>query len=107
MTLSFAVREMLLDIRAQETRIHKETGTTPVTRVGVFVVHNKQRQKKAELPEDIPEFVAWHLDGNPWVVYPWYVQMSAHANQVEWYFTTISCRDAVDIEEHSRLAKTA
>lgn len=62
---------MLRDIRAQEARIKEATGTAPQTRVAVFVVHNKQRLKKAELPEGIPQFVAWHLDGNPWVVYPW------------------------------------
>lgn len=72
LTLSFAVREMLRDIQAQEARILEATGTAPKTRVGVFVVHNKQRPKKAELPQGVPEFVAWHLDGNPWVVYPWY-----------------------------------
>lgn len=102
LTLSFAVREMLLDIQVQEARIFKETGTAPVTRVGVFVVHNKQRPKKAELPQGIPEFVAWHLDGNPWVVYPWYAGKLSGI----WYLTTIY-RDAVNIEEHNRLAKTS
>lgn len=53
-TLSCAVTELLKDIQ-QERQSHQQSSDQPWVepQLGVFVVHNKQREKLGQLPEDI------------------------------------------------------
>lgn len=76
-TLSYAVQELLRDIEKQEqaTPGHKPT------KLGVFVLHNKIKQKKASLPDEIMKNYFACVDmPDTWLAYPW---------------------DAIDIEEHT------
>ncbi|KAI9250171.1 phosphoribosyltransferase-like protein [Phascolomyces articulosus] len=79
-TLAFAVRELLNDIRAEEEKKGLQPGESN-TEIGVFVLHNKLKPKKRELPEEIMKnyFAAVEMP-DQWLVYPW---------------------DAVDIEDHT------
>ncbi|KAL4443890.1 hypothetical protein ABPG75_011627 [Micractinium tetrahymenae] len=83
-TLEYAVRELKADVAAEEAAA-AAAGLPPPgpTHLGVFMLHCKQREKVGRLPEDVPQFVAQEVEGNPWLVYPW---------------------DAPDIEEHNQLA---
>lgn len=70
-TLEFAVRELQADIKAQEAALEAAGQPVPDTQLGVYVLHNKQREKVGKLPEGIPQFVAQEVDGEPWIIYPW------------------------------------
>jgi hypoxanthine phosphoribosyltransferase len=82
-TLAFAVEELKKDIEAEEIRHGMKPGESN-TVLGVFVLHNKLKEKKRGLPKDIMEnyFAAVEMP-DQWLVYPW---------------------DAVDIESHTELA---
>ncbi|CAO3697192.1 unnamed protein product [Rhizopus microsporus] len=82
-TLAFAVKELQKDIEAEELRHGMKPGESN-TVLGVFVLHNKLKQKKQDLPEEIKKnyFAAVEMP-DQWLVYPW---------------------DAVDIESHTELA---
>eukprot|EP00005_Dracoamoeba_jomungandri_P001238 CAMPEP_0174250778 /NCGR_PEP_ID=MMETSP0439-20130205/839_1 /TAXON_ID=0 /ORGANISM="Stereomyxa ramosa, Strain Chinc5" /LENGTH=172 /DNA_ID=CAMNT_0015330933 /DNA_START=60 /DNA_END=578 /DNA_ORIENTATION=+ len=41
-----------------------------IAEIGVMVVHNKLKEKRGVLPEDIPYFSCEDIDDS-WVVYPW------------------------------------
>ncbi|KAK9767214.1 hypoxanthine-guanine phosphoribosyltransferase [Basidiobolus ranarum] len=82
-TLSFAVRELMKDIEQQKLD-HPELNDKE-TKIGIFVIHNKLKPKKRDLPEYIMNdsyFAAENVE-DKWIVYPW---------------------DALDIEEHTRLS---
>lgn len=57
-TLAFAVKELQADIAAQEAELEAAGQPVPPTHLAVFVIHCKQRTKAAELPAEVPEFVA-------------------------------------------------
>ncbi|KAL7320276.1 hypoxanthine-guanine phosphoribosyltransferase [Mucor circinelloides] len=82
-TLAFAVEELQKDIEAEEIRKGMKPGESN-TVLGIFVLHNKLKTKKRDLPEEIKKnyFAAVEMP-DQWLVYPW---------------------DAVDIEEHTELA---
>lgn len=85
-TLAYAVRELKSDIKKQEEALRAAGQEVPETQLAVFVIHNKEKPKKGSLPEDVHEFVAQKVEGDPWIVYPW---------------------DAYDIHEHNRLGSPA
>lgn len=82
-TLAFAVRELLQDIEKEEVKKGLKPGESN-TKLGVFVLHNKLKPKKRELPESVMKnyFAAVEMP-DQWLVYPW---------------------DAIDIEEHTAKA---
>lgn len=82
-TLAYAVEELKKDVEAEEIRRGMKPGESNTT-FGVFVLHNKIKPKKRDLPEDIMKnyFAAVEMP-DQWLVYPW---------------------DAVDIESHTELA---
>ncbi|PRW60399.1 xanthine-guanine phosphoribosyl transferase [Chlorella sorokiniana] len=84
-TLAYAARELLADIAADEAAL--AAAGTPVsqpTRLGCFVIHNKAREKVAQLPEGVQQIVGQEVEGDAWVCYPW---------------------DAEDIDEHNELGR--
>ncbi|KAG0162113.1 hypoxanthine-guanine phosphoribosyltransferase [Apophysomyces sp. BC1034] len=79
-TLAFAVEELLKDIESEEIRMGMKPGESN-TKLGVFVLHNKDKPKRRQLPEHIMKnyFAAVEMP-DQWLVYPW---------------------DAVDIADHT------
>ncbi|KAL1918026.1 uncharacterized protein VTP21DRAFT_3292 [Calcarisporiella thermophila] len=79
-TLAYAVLELQKDLE----RLARLRGLEGFggTKIGVFVVHNKLKPKRAELPVEVDYFSAEDVK-DAWCVYPW---------------------DVEDIEEHTRIA---
>ena len=87
-TLSYAVKELEKDIAKQRNAAQENEEEWIEPKLGVFVVHNKMVVKRGELPEDLMAnayFVGENVGGE-WIVYPW---------------------DALDIQEHTRLAENS
>lgn len=83
MTMAYAVKEIQKDILAEELKQGMAPGSSGTT-IGVFVLHNKEKPKKRELPEDIMKnYYAAVSMPDQWLVYPW---------------------DAIDIDEHDGLS---
>ena len=81
-TLEYAVKELEKDVEAAR----KEQGRTEKTQFSIFVLHNKDKPKKGQLPTDMVEndrYIAARTVPDYWICYPW---------------------EATDIEEHDRLA---
>ena len=83
-TLEYAVKELEKDVEIARQRLGDSN--VPKTQFSIFVLHNKDKQKKGTLPE---EMVAKHYHAartisDVWICYPW---------------------EAQDIEEHDRLAR--
>lgn len=88
-TLEYAVRELEKDVNTAAEKLKKEGKLgeeVKDTRFAVFVLHNKDKEKKGKLPSDMVEegrYMAARTVGDVWICYPW---------------------EATDIEEHDRLA---
>ncbi|KAL2759976.1 hypothetical protein ACRALDRAFT_2024065 [Sodiomyces alcalophilus JCM 7366] len=81
-TLEYAVKELEKDVEATRQRL----GLNEKTEFSIFVLHNKDKQKKGTLPQEMIEsgrYIAARTLGDAWINYPW---------------------EAVDIDEHDRLA---
>ncbi|ORX46266.1 PRTase-like protein [Hesseltinella vesiculosa] len=86
MTMAYAVQEIQKDIEAEEIKQGMQPGESN-TKIGVFVLHNKNKPKKRQLPDEIMKNYYAAVDlPDQWCVYPW---------------------DALDIEEHDALAAAA
>lgn len=69
-TLHYAVSELKKDVAEQA----KAKGADPNdTTFGIFVLHDKQKPKRADLPEDIMNghYYAARLVPDVWIAYPW------------------------------------
>ncbi|KAG0195436.1 hypoxanthine-guanine phosphoribosyltransferase, partial [Mortierella sp. GBA43] len=77
-TLAYAVRELTRDLLMEGKEV-------PETKIGVFVLHNKEKPKREELPDEIMNgrYFACKQMPDQWLVYPW---------------------DALDIEDHTARA---
>ena len=64
--MSYAVRELEKDVQEQ---VKKSGRTNEKTQFGIFVLHNKQKTKKGELPEDLTKERYWAAETIPdlWV----------------------------------------
>ncbi|KAI9151547.1 Dehydrogenase xptC [Paramyrothecium foliicola] len=82
-TLEYAVKELEKDVELARQRVG---GDQPKTEFGIFVLHNKDKQKKGVLPDDMVKnhYHAARTVGDVWICYPW---------------------EAQDIEEHDRQAR--
>lgn len=82
-TLHYAVSELQKDLDALAKQLGRENEKTVLS---VFVLHNKNKPKHAELPEDMMSsgrYVAAATTGDEWIAYPW---------------------EADNIDEHTRLS---
>ncbi|TPX10041.1 uncharacterized protein E0L32_001238 [Thyridium curvatum] len=83
-TLEYAVKELEKDVE----QARKEMGAEgEETQFSIFVLHNKDKQKKGVLPHAMLEsgrYKAARTVGDEWICYPW---------------------EAIDIEEHDELAR--
>nr|CAG8470184.1 15318_t:CDS:2 [Entrophospora candida] len=90
-TLAYAIQELLKDIEEEklgyiQTINNKDNDSKiPETKLAVFVLHNKIKEKKIELPDPTilseNRYFAAKETPDRWLVYPW---------------------EVVDIEEHTR-----
>ncbi|KAG9289128.1 hypothetical protein G9A89_022437 [Geosiphon pyriformis] len=86
-TLAYAVQELTKDIEELKKKfVFEHPGEEiPETKLGVFVIHNKKKEKRMEIP-DVSILKGgryWAANETPdrWLVYPW---------------------EAADIEEHTK-----
>ncbi|KAF2007150.1 putative xanthine-guanine phosphoribosyl transferase Xpt1 [Amniculicola lignicola CBS 123094] len=81
-TLEYAVRELEKDVEEAQKQLGREAEKTTFS---IFVLHNKDKPKKGELPESVAHgmYLAARTVGDVWICYPW---------------------EATDIEEHDRLS---
>ncbi|KAI0793893.1 PRTase-like protein [Fomes fomentarius] len=82
-TLHYAVSELQSDVERELALLPEAEREAKRTKFAIFVVHNKLKPKLANLPADIPYFAGEEIE-DVWLDYPW---------------------EAVDIEEHDRLAQ--
>ncbi|PVI07307.1 hypoxanthine guanine phosphoribosyltransferase [Periconia macrospinosa] len=84
-TLEYAVRELEKDVIEAQKKTGREGEKTTFS---IFVLHNKDKQKKGKLPEEIVQgrYEAARTVGDEWICYPW---------------------EATDIDEHDRLSREA
>jgi hypoxanthine phosphoribosyltransferase len=83
-TLEYAVRELEKDVEAARQRL----GRKEKTRFSIFVLHNKDKEKKGHLPADMLDenkYLAAVTVPDVWICYPW---------------------EATDIDEHDQMAVT-
>ena len=85
-TLAYAVRELTKDLEKESQKLREQGKEVPETKIGVFVLHNKLKEKREQLPEGIMKdrYFACKQMPDQWLVYPW---------------------DALDIEEHTEKSK--
>ncbi|TLD04396.1 uncharacterized protein PgNI_12123 [Pyricularia grisea] len=82
-TLEYAVKELEKDVEAARVKAGYEG---PKTEFQIFVLHNKNKNKKGTLPHEMLEngkYMAARTVEDVWICYPW---------------------EAADINEHDRLA---
>lgn len=82
-TLEYAVRELEKDVEAAR----QQQGRDEKTNFSIFVLHNKDKEKKGHLPEDMVKenrYIAAVTVPDVWICYPW---------------------EATDIDEHDHLAQ--
>ena len=69
-TLEYAVRELQKDVEEAKKRLGRESEKTTFT---IFVLHNKDKDKKGELPKEIigeGKYLAAETVGDIWICYP-------------------------------------
>lgn len=90
-TLEYAVKELEKDVETARKKLAATQDSREAdqkTTFSIFVLHNKAKEKRGKLPEDMFEegrYMAARETGDVWICYPW---------------------EAGDIDEHDRLAKT-
>lgn len=70
-TLHYAVSELQKDVKLQAERLGR---TDEQTNFFVFVLHNKDKPKRAELPKDMMDnnqYLAARTVPDHWIAYPW------------------------------------
>lgn len=85
-TLEYAVRELQKDVQIATENLGR---SAEKTKFSIFVLHNKDKQKKGHLPEDMineGRYFAAVTCGDAWINYPW---------------------EATDIDEHDSHATSA
>lgn len=83
-TLHYAVTELQKEIEEQKRKLNRQDEETTLS---IFVLHNKDKLKKADLPKEMMDshhYIAAETVPDKWLCYPW---------------------EADDIEEHTKLAK--
>ncbi|KAF9178155.1 hypoxanthine-guanine phosphoribosyltransferase [Haplosporangium sp. Z 767] len=85
-TLAYAVRELTKDLALEAEKLKQQGIPVPETKIGVFVLHNKLKEKREQLPDEIMQGRYFSCKEMPdqWLVYPW---------------------DALDIEDHTEKSK--
>ncbi|KAK4702505.1 hypothetical protein P7C70_g3717, partial [Phenoliferia sp. Uapishka_3] len=70
-TLGYAVAELKKDIEEQLALLPEDKKASfPKTELAIFVVHNKLKEKRGSIPDDVKYFSGEDI-GDSWVDYPW------------------------------------
>ncbi|GAA5907607.1 hypothetical protein JCM6882_004421 [Rhodosporidiobolus microsporus] len=70
-TLGYAVEELKKDIQEQLEKVPEEKrAELPKTELAIFVVHNKLKEKRATIPDDVKYFAGEDIEDR-WMDYPW------------------------------------
>jgi len=83
-TLEYAVKELEKDVESARKKLGRHGEKTVFS---IFVLHNKNKEKKGHLPEDMlneNRYLAARTVGDVWICYPW---------------------EATDIEAHDEMAQ--
>lgn len=83
-TLHYAVTELERDVKEMQQKLDR---TDEKTSFSVFVLHNKDKPKKAELPAEMMQqgrYIVGETVVDKWIIYPW---------------------DAQDIDDHTEKAR--
>jgi len=83
-TLEYAVKELEKDVESARQRL----GRDEKTRFSIFVLHNKDKEKKGHLPSEMLDnnrYLAAVTVPDVWICYPW---------------------EATDIDEHDQMAES-
>ncbi|KAH7034341.1 phosphoribosyltransferase-like protein [Linnemannia elongata] len=85
-TLAYAVRELTKDLEIESEKLRAQGKEVPETKIGIFVLHNKLKEKREQLPDEIMNgrYFACKQMPDQWLVYPW---------------------DALDIEDHTEKSR--
>lgn len=70
-TLEYAVKELQKDVEEATKRLGRQAEKTTFS---IFVLHNKDKQKKGTLPTELMEsgkYLAAQTVGDVWINYPW------------------------------------
>ena len=70
-TLEYAVKELAKDVDEATKRLGREGEKT---KFSIFVLHNKNKDKKGKLPSDMMDegrYLAAQTVGDVWICYPW------------------------------------
>lgn len=83
-TLEYAVKELQKDVEEAREKLNIDEKTE----FGIFVLHNKDKQKRGTLPDNVTNGRYWaaRTVGDEWICYPW---------------------EAIDIDEHDGNAAAA
>ncbi|CAL1714724.1 unnamed protein product [Somion occarium] len=81
-TLHYAISELQRDVEREVAKLPEAERDAARTKFAVFVVHNKLKEKLAELPADVPYYAGADVE-DLWLDYPW---------------------ESNDIDEHDRLS---
>jgi len=65
-TLQYAIQELQKDVEEQSRRL----GRSEKTKFSIFVLHNKIKEKRGTLPDDIGYLSGKDIHDH-WIVYPW------------------------------------
>lgn len=106
-TLQYAVSELEKDVREQAIRAGKPE-LMEQTKFSIFVLHNKDKEKKGVLPESMlreGRYLAAQTVGDEWICYPWEAMcVFIPCPPVRGIYADSYFRD---IDEHDALAKAA
>jgi len=72
-TLEYAVRELQKDVETARQKLGR-SAEGGETRFSIFVLHNKDKEKKGHLPKDMLDerrYLAAVTVGDVWINYPW------------------------------------
>lgn len=70
-TLHYAVSELKKDVEEQAKALNADPKST---KFGIFVLHDKDKKKKADLPDEIMKtgnYFAARTVPDAWIAYPW------------------------------------
>ncbi|CAK7903658.1 xanthine phosphoribosyltransferase 1 [[Candida] anglica] len=82
-TLHYALTELEKDVKQLQEKLGR---TDEITKFSIFVLHNKDKPKKADLPQELFDsgrYIVGETVPDHWIAYPW---------------------EAVDIDEHTKHA---
>ncbi|KAI1920976.1 hypothetical protein LOZ65_003900 [Ophidiomyces ophidiicola] len=100
-TLEYAVKELQKDVELAQQKLGRQGEKTTFS---IFVLHNKNKEKKGKLPLDMlneDRYLAAVTTKDVWICYPW----EATSKLIFDAYVFTNYRDANrDIDEHDRLA---